>query len=96
MVESVDRVDDANAFGAPNPDPVVGEELFRLVDTVAKLGRPLVYVVEKAEREVLRYAAGTDVRGVEPGAGDALVEFLREALATNAVYRFVMVALAYH
>lgn len=53
VVEGVGRVDDANAFGAPNPDPVVGEELFGLVDAVAKLGRPLVDVIEKAEGEVL-------------------------------------------
>jgi len=80
VVEGVGRVDDANTFGAPNPYPVVGEELFRLVDAVAKLGRPLVDVIEKAEGKVLRYAAGTDIRGVESGAGDALVEFLREVL----------------
>ena len=76
VVERVGRVDDADAFGAPDPDPVVGEELLGLVDAVAELGRPLVDVVEKAEGEVLRHAAGTDVRGVESGAGDALVEFL--------------------
>jgi hypothetical protein len=40
----------------------------------------LVDIIEKAEGEVLRYATGTDVRGVESGAGDSLVEFLREVL----------------
>jgi hypothetical protein len=97
VVEGVGRVDDADAFGAPNPDPVVGEELFGLVDAVAKLGRPLVDVIEKAEGEVLRYAAGTDVRGVESGAGDALVEFLREVLGhEGGVWILFVAALTCH
>jgi hypothetical protein len=37
-------------------------------------------IVEKTEGEVLRYAARTDVCGVQSGTGDALVEFLRELL----------------
>jgi hypothetical protein len=78
VVKSISRVDDADAFGAPNPDPIVRKELFGFVNAVAKLGCPLMNVVEKAEGEVLRYTAGTDVRGVESGTGDALVEFLRE------------------
>ena len=96
IVEGVGRVDNADAFGAPNPDPVVGEELFGLVDAVTELGCPLVDVVEKTEGEVLRYAAGTDVRSVQSGAGHALVEFLREVVGTKTVYGFVVAALAYH
>ena len=76
VVERVGGGDDADAFGAPDPDPVVGEEFFGFVDAVTELGRPLVDVVEEAEGEVGVYAAGTDVGGVEAGAGDALVELL--------------------
>jgi hypothetical protein len=77
VVEGVGGGDDADPFGAPDPDPVVGEELLSLVNAVAELGRPLVDVVEEAEGEVLRDAAGADVGGVEAGAGDTLVEFLK-------------------
>lgn len=37
----------------------------------------MVDIVEEAEGKVLMYATGADVGGVETGAGDALVEFLR-------------------
>ncbi len=76
VVERVGGGDDADALGAPDPDPVVGEELLGLVDAVAELGGPLVDVVEEAEGDVGVHAAGADVGGVEAGAGDALVEFL--------------------
>ena len=80
IIERVGSGDDADAFGAPDPDPVVGEEFFGFVDAVAELGRPLVDVVEEAEGEVGVYAAGTDIGGMEAGAGDALVEFLGKLL----------------
>jgi hypothetical protein len=97
VVKSVGRVDDTDALGASNPNPIVREELFGLVDTVAKLGCPLVDVVEKTEGQVLRYAAGADVCGMESGAGDALVEFLRKLLATTVRgMGFVVAAVAYH
>ena len=76
VVERVGGGDDADVLGAPDPDPVVGEELLGLVDAVAELGGPLVDVVEEAEGDVGVHAAGADVGGVEAGAGDALVEFL--------------------
>ncbi len=76
VVEGVGGGDDADALRAALPDAVVGQELFGFVDAVAELRRPLVDVVEKAEREVLRDAAGSDVGGVQAGAGDAFVEFL--------------------
>lgn len=74
-VERLGRAHLADALGAPFPYAVVGQELFGFVDAVAELRRPLVDVVQEAEGNVLRDAAGADVRGVEPGAGDALVEF---------------------
>jgi hypothetical protein len=40
----------------------------------------LVDVVEEAEGEVLAYAAGADVCGVETGTRDTLVEFLTSEL----------------
>ena len=76
VVERVGGGDDADVLGAPDPDPVVGEEFFGFVDAVAELGRPLVDVVEEAEGEVGVHAAGADVGGVEAGAGDTLVELL--------------------
>lgn len=76
VVEGVGGGDDADALRAALPDAVVREEFFGFVDAVAELRRPLVDVVEEAEREVLRDAAGSDVGGVQAGAGDAFVEFL--------------------
>ena len=76
VVEGVGGGDDANALGPAFPDPVVGEELFGLVDPVAKLRRPLVNVVEEANGKVLMNAAGADIGGVETGAGNAFIEFL--------------------
>lgn len=80
VVECVGGGDDADALGACEPDAVVGEELFGLVDSVAELSGPLVDVVEEADGEVLVDAAGTDVGGVETGTGDTFVEFLRGRL----------------
>ena len=76
VVERVGGGDDADAFGATDPDAVVGEELFGFVNAVAELGRPLVDVVEEAEGNIGVHAAGADIGGVEAGAGDTLVEFL--------------------
>lgn len=76
VVERVGGGHDADALGAPDPDPVVGQELLGLVDAVAELGRPLVDVVEEAEGQIGVHAAGADVGGVQAGAGNALVEFL--------------------
>ena len=52
IVEGVGGGDDADALCTALPDPVVGQEFFGFVDTVAELGRPLVDVVEEAEGEV--------------------------------------------
>ena len=76
VVECVGRADDADVLGAPNPDPVIGQEFFGFVDAVSELCGPLVDVVEETEGKVLVYAAGTDVGGVEAGARNAFVEFL--------------------
>ena len=76
VVERFGCGDDADVFCATYPDAVVCEKLFGFVYAVAKLGRPLVDVVQQAEGQVLGYAAGADVGCVEAGAGDALVEFL--------------------
>jgi hypothetical protein len=46
------------------PDAIVGEQFFGFVDAVAELSGPLVDVVEEAEGQVLRDAAGPDVGGV--------------------------------
>jgi len=76
QVQSLGGGDDTDTPKTLNPDTVVREHLLRLVDTVAKLRSPLVDVVEEADGNVLVDTAGTDVRGVETGTGDALVELL--------------------
>ena len=85
VVESVGGGDDADVLGAAFPDAVVGEEFFGFVDAVAELRGPLVDVVEEAEGKVGVDTAGADVGGVQAGAGDALVEFLRFLLAWCSV-----------
>lgn len=77
VVESVGGGNDTDALGTTLPDAVVGQELLGLVNAVAELGGPLVDVVEEAEWQVLGNTTWTDVGGVETGAGDTLVEFLR-------------------
>ena len=76
VVERVGGGHHPDALRAPFPDPVVCQQFFRLVDPVPELRRPLVDVVQEAERQVLVHAAGADVGGVQAGARDALVEFL--------------------
>lgn len=76
VIYGVGGRDDPDAFGAREPNAVVGEELLRLVDAVAELGRPLVDVVEKAQWEVLVNPAGTDIGCMQAGSRYALVEFL--------------------
>ena len=77
VVEGVGGGDDADALRPAFPDAVVRQEFFGFVDPVAELRRPLVDVVQEAEGQVLVYAPGADVGGVEAGAGDAFVEFLK-------------------
>lgn len=78
VVECVGRGYDTNALRASFPDSVVGQEFLGLVDAITELGCPLVYVVEKADGEILVYASRTDVSSVETGTGDTLIEFLGE------------------
>lgn len=68
VVEGFGCCYDADAFGAPDPDAVVGEEFFSFVNAVAELGGPLVDVVEEADGEVLGDTAWTDIGCVETGA----------------------------
>ena len=75
-VQGVGGRDHADAAQTVDPDTVVRQHLLGLVNAVAELGRPLVDVIEQAEREILVDTAGTDVGGVETGTRDSLVEFL--------------------
>lgn len=76
VVEGIGGGDDTDALRSAFPDPVVGEEFFGFVDSVAELSGPLVDVVEEAEGKVLMDAAGADIGRVKPGAGDSFIEFL--------------------
>lgn len=76
VVKCVGRGYDANSLRASFPDSIVSQQFLGLVDAIAKLGCPLVDVVEEADGEILMYASGPDVSSVEPGTGDTLVEFL--------------------
>ena len=76
VVEGVGRGDNSDAFGTAYPDAVVSQEFLGFVNTVTKLGGPLVDVIEEAKGEVRVDTAGADVGGVEAGARDTLVEFL--------------------
>lgn len=75
-VESIGGGDNTNTTKTVDPDTVVRQHFFGLVDTVAELGGPLVDVIEQADGDILRDATRSDVCGVETGARDTLIEFL--------------------
>lgn len=75
-VESIGGGDDTDTTETVDPDTVVRQHFFGLVDTVAELGGPLVDVIEQADGDILRDATGSDICGVETGARDTLIEFL--------------------
>jgi hypothetical protein len=76
IVESIGGRDDTDTFGTSDPDTVVGQHLFGLVDAVAELGCPLVNIVEQTKRNVLADTTRADVGSVKTGSGDTFVEFL--------------------
>ena len=59
-----------------NPDTVIRQHFLGLVDTVTKLGSPLVDIVEQTNGDILVDTSGTNVSGVKSGTGDTLIEFL--------------------
>jgi hypothetical protein len=75
-VQSVGSVNDTNTLGSGLPDTVIRKQLLGLVDTVTELGGPLVDVIQKADRDILRDTTGANVGSVETGTGHTLVEFL--------------------
>lgn len=76
VVESILGLDNADVLCSLLPDTVVGEELLNFIDTVAKLGGPLVNVVQETDWEILADTTGTNVGGVKTSARDTLIEFL--------------------
>ncbi len=75
-IEGLGRRNNTDALQPLNPNTVVRKHLLGFVDTVTKLGSPLVYVVEQAEGNVLVDTAGSDVGSVQTSSGDTFVEFL--------------------
>jgi hypothetical protein len=74
-VQSLRGRNNTNTPQSLDPDTVIGQHLLGLVDSVAELGGPLVNIVEKTNGDILMDTTGSNVGGVETGAGDTLVEF---------------------
>lgn len=83
-VEGFGCGNDAYAFRSSNPDAIVGEEFFGLVYAVTELCRPLVDVVEKANRQILCNPARSHVGGMQSSTGDTLVELLHRLLVLSS------------
>lgn len=75
-VQSILSIHDTNTLGSGLPDTVIREEFLDFIDTVTELGGPLVDIVKKTKGKVLRDTTRTDVRRVETGTGNTLIEFL--------------------
>lgn len=80
-VEGVGGGDLSNALGAADPDTVVGQQLFGLVNAITELGGPLVDVVKETNWNILVNSSWSDVGGVETSSRDTLVELLELMLA---------------
>jgi hypothetical protein len=76
-VQSIGSINDTNTLGSGLPDTVIRKQLLGFIDTVTELGGPLVNIIQKAERNVLRDTTGANVGSVETGTRDTLVEFLK-------------------
>ena len=74
VIEGLLRGHNTNANRSLLPNTVASDNLLDLVDTRGKLGGPLVDILEHAMGEVECNTTGADIRGVEAGARDALVE----------------------
>jgi hypothetical protein len=75
-VQGFRSTDHSNTLGSGLPDPVVRQQFFRLVNSVAKLSGPLVDIIEQTERQILRNTAGADIGGMKTSTRNTLVEFL--------------------
>lgn len=75
-IQSVGSVNNTNTLGSGLPNTVIRKQLLSLVDTVTELSGPLVDIIQKADRNILRDTTGANVGSVETGTGDTLVEFL--------------------
>jgi hypothetical protein len=76
-VERIGGVDNTDTLGSGFPDTVIREQLLGFVDAVTELSGPLVNVVQKTKRNILRDTTGANISSVETGTGDTLVEFLK-------------------
>jgi hypothetical protein len=76
-VEGICSRDNSNSLRASNPNTVVGQQFFGLIDTVCKLGSPLIDIIQKADREILMDTTRSDIGSVETGSGHSFIEFLR-------------------
>lgn len=75
-VEGLGGRNDTDALQPLEPNSVVCKHLFGFVDTITKLGSPLVDVVEETNGNILVNTARSNVGGVETGSGDTFVELL--------------------
>ena len=69
----------ADTLETVDPDAVIRQHLLGLVDAVSELGRPLVDVVQQANRDVLMHSTRSDVGSMETSSRNALIEFLDRA-----------------
>ena len=76
QVQCLGSGNDTNTSQSLNPDTVVSQHLFGLVESVTKLSSPLVDVVEKTNGDILVDTTGSNIGGVKTGTRDTLIEFL--------------------
>jgi hypothetical protein len=66
-----------------NPDSVVSQHLFGLVNAVTELGSPLVDVIEKTDGNILVNTTWANVGSVQTGTRDTFIEFLNHRQRTT-------------
>ena len=79
-VQGISSRDGSDILQSLDPDTVVCKHLLGLVDSVTKLGRPLVDVVEQTNGDILMHTTGANICGVETRTRHTLVEFLQTTM----------------
>jgi hypothetical protein len=75
-VQSVRSTYHPNTLRSGFPDPVISKQLFCFINSVAKLSRPLVNIIEKAERNILGDTTRANIRSVEASTGNPFIKLL--------------------
>jgi hypothetical protein len=76
-VKGLSRRYDAYTSQSLDPNTVVCKHLFGLIDTVTKLGSPLVNIVKQTNGNILVDTTGSDISGMQTCSGNTLVELLQ-------------------